>query len=952
MAEVNRIDSIYNVDAIEAEQKAVERLVLASVEQIKQAREQSIDFSINTKNFQDYHKKISDLNKTMTGLAKTSDTVTRSSILLAKQKEAEAKAMLASTRATSAAAKETERAAKATKTAADKAAEAGRPYKQLALAFAAAAKNAQDLAAKYGVMDKRAQAAARTANQLNNQLKAIDASIGNHQRNVGNYGSALQGVGNKIKGLGAQFLAFAGLGSFFSGAINEFVEMDKNVRILENTLRNVGVPEAFGRMEDSANKLAKQFAFLDNDDILKSFNQLVVYGKLTENQINDLIPVIIDFATAQGLTLPEATSTVIKALEGNGRALKEYGIDIKDAKSTTEAFGIIMTQLAPKVEGVGEAFGETASGGLAAARQEFKNLQEEVGGQLVPILATLLGWVNKLLTGFKFLADEVGVVFSDIKDLFGGDLGVLIGEGEGKLKRTAEQMARVEKLAAKGLADVAMQGKSAGEAINELNQRLVLQQTALKKAQANISGVFSTEDVKRYEKAVRVTRLALAELFKLGATDKILGGGDPNKAFNDPAKIKEKQQKIDNSEAERRKANLELYREFDLKRLEDEKKSYQERTQALIDYGNDSAALIELQAANELAQADLSASQRLKIENDKNNALIRLSQELADKLAKLTARNFQVDTSTITSGIKGLPAEIQKALDDYKKAQDKAVEDHEKALEQLHADTKDAVIGLASELEGLFFDIFTNAIEREKNAIQDQIDLLDAQARKDKEVADQTITNVQEKEAAIAVIEARAANKRQQLELRQRQLDQQKARFEKARAVTEIVQSTALAVVNALTQVKALGPGAIALAALIGAIGAVQIARVLAQPIPRYAEGTPEAGHPGGLAVVGDAGKAEGIKLPDGSVYKSPAKDTLVDLPKGTKVFPDYSNMTKPPVYEVAAAVDTTQELRRGFGSVVHAIKRIPQPIIKSERAWTVAHRTGSSFRNYLNRSI
>lgn len=56
--------------------------------------------------------------------------------------------------------------------------------------------------------------------------------------------------------------------------------------------------------------------------------------------------------------------------------------------------------------------------------------------------------------------------------------------------------------------------------------------------------------------------------------------------------------------------------------------------------------------------------------------------------------------------------------------------------------------------------------------------------------------------------------------------------------------------------------------------------------VPQYAQGTD--GHPGGLAVVGDgkgsnAGQ-ELIQTPDGQQYLSPAKSTLVNLPKGTHV--------------------------------------------------------------------
>lgn len=56
--------------------------------------------------------------------------------------------------------------------------------------------------------------------------------------------------------------------------------------------------------------------------------------------------------------------------------------------------------------------------------------------------------------------------------------------------------------------------------------------------------------------------------------------------------------------------------------------------------------------------------------------------------------------------------------------------------------------------------------------------------------------------------------------------------------------------------------------------------------VPQYAKGTD--GHPGGLALVGDGkGRNAGrelIQTPDGKTMLSPAKDTLVNLPKGTQV--------------------------------------------------------------------
>lgn len=87
----------------------------------------------------------------------------------------------------------------------------------------------------------------------------------------------------------------------------------------------------------------------------------------------------------------------------------------------------------------------------------------------------------------------------------------------------------------------------------------------------------------------------------------------------------------------------------------------------------------------------------------------------------------------------------------------------------------------------------------------------------------------------------------------------------------------------------------VALIALTAALGAVQLAAVLAKPIPQYAEGTDD--HKGGLAVVGDAGKHELVMFPGGGFAKTPDYPTLVNLPKHTKIEPDYDKA----VMEMAA---------------------------------------------------
>lgn len=59
--------------------------------------------------------------------------------------------------------------------------------------------------------------------------------------------------------------------------------------------------------------------------------------------------------------------------------------------------------------------------------------------------------------------------------------------------------------------------------------------------------------------------------------------------------------------------------------------------------------------------------------------------------------------------------------------------------------------------------------------------------------------------------------------------------------------------------------------------------------IPHHALGTKS--HPGGKAVVGDGGKSEVIVTPDNKAYVTPDKPTVVDIPKGSKVIPEVTDL-------------------------------------------------------------
>lgn len=128
------------------------------------------------------------------------------------------------------------------------------------------------------------------------------------------------------------------------------------------------------------------------------------------------------------------------------------------------------------------------------------------------------------------------------------------------------------------------------------------------------------------------------------------------------------------------------------------------------------------------------------------------------------------------------------------------------------------------------------------------------------------------------------------------QLAQEKARAEyeielkqfKARqimAIAEVIFKTAPEIARWISTGVLAPVAAIGLAAQAFAIGAIMSQP---EPIPPYKDGTKGIPHPGGPAIVGEAG-VEKVVTTTGEVYYTPPTATLIDLPKGSQVIPNHA---------------------------------------------------------------
>ena len=139
----------------------------------------------------------------------------------------------------------------------------------------------------------------------------------------------------------------------------------------------------------------------------------------------------------------------------------------------------------------------------------------------------------------------------------------------------------------------------------------------------------------------------------------------------------------------------------------------------------------------------------------------------------------------------------------------------------------------------------------------------------------------EEAEARKRAATDRTAAKDAELAKKKADLQTKQAKLDKANAITQSIINTAMAVMKVWGQT---GIGGFALAPIVAALGAIQLATIIAQPIPKYAKGTDN--HPGGLAIVGDGGREEMI-VSGNKAWITPSVPTLVEIPKGAAVLPD-----------------------------------------------------------------
>ncbi len=162
------------------------------------------------------------------------------------------------------------------------------------------------------------------------------------------------------------------------------------------TLAAVTFGEAAEEMGNFASSM-QQVTNFEDDQLLALMSKLSQTFKLNKDEIQQLVPLLLDFTEANkatGMSVESAFDLMGRALNGHTAMLGRYGIVLDDTRLKTEGVSYL-------VEKLGEDYGGTAEA-LADLRLQNANAWGDIQETVGDMLTTL---TNPLLQGLRLLMD-------------------------------------------------------------------------------------------------------------------------------------------------------------------------------------------------------------------------------------------------------------------------------------------------------------------------------------------------------------------------------------------------------------------------------------------------------------------------------------------------------------------------------------------------------------------
>lgn len=796
--------------------------------------------------------------------------------------------------------------------------------------------------------------------KLNQQLKDIDAQMGNYQRNVGNYASGWNGLNVSIQQIARELPALSVSANTFFLAISNnlpmFVDELKKARIeyeLAKKSNQTAIP-VFKQVLSSL--LSWQTALVVGITLLSSYGGEITkwVGSLFDarKEIDYLKQFQEDLNKAQKEGVKNSQDEAVK-LDILYRAAVNLNKPMGERKKAVEELKKQYPSYFKNISDENILAGKAADSyqrlsnailASAKARAVQDRLVEQAKQKLE--LEDQLAEKEEKRTKLESARDQMkaqyessqGAAMDTARDMY-GKLNEQVEDLDEEIGSILNQIYRIDK-ASKDIAnsidieDVTFDPHSVDKAANDLAQY----RENLRNKMADLSVSLIEDEHQR--------NLAAIEKEYKDQIAVIKGYSEEENKLREML-VQERKQKVakENEEYAKKLAEAEEKRIEEKKKYTDEMLRLEEEQSSLriaatstgykelenIITRNYSKGLMSRKEYDE-AMRELekqAANEQLQIQIDTTKKMI----EIAEASGVVSKQQIELQRESIKAmeaeiGSINADDQVKKADDQVKKAEEQqnitrknfeALKGYSSALKDLASDIDSPFAGIfdgmdkgfkimSDKMSGVWKELtdgekmkrttemwtsMVSGIGEMISSIYDrQIEAVEAEQEANEKAGEEEISRIEalEENGAITTEEAEArkraaedktAQKDAKLEKKKAALRTKQAKFEKATSMAE----AAIQIAGGILQtIKQLGfPAAIPMIATLGAMGAIQLATIIATPIPKYAKGTDS--HKGGLAVVGDGGVSETI-VTDKGAYITPSVPTLVDIPKGAKVIP------------------------------------------------------------------
>jgi DNA repair exonuclease SbcCD ATPase subunit len=782
--------------------------------------------------------------------------------------------------------------------------------------------------------------------KLNQQLKDIDAQMGNYQRNVGNYASGWNGLNVSIQQIARELPALSVSANTFFLAISNnlpiFIDELKKARVEYELLKKSGQTATPVFKQVLSSLLSWQTALVVGITLLSSYGGEITkwVGSLFDarKEIDYLKQLQEDLNKAQKEGVKNAQDEAVKldilyrAAVNLNKPMGERKKAVEELKKQYPSYFKNISDENILIGKAADSYQRLSTSIIAAAKaRAIENKLVEKSKERLDLQSEY----NDLIRKEAEINLERSESFNSKNPL-----GIWIGAAKGfSLESVQDEIdsvitkmdtldKEIEELSGSiDIEDVTFNPHSADKASDDLAQ--YIENLRNKMADLSVSLIKDEHErslaaiEKEYKDQIAAVKGYSEEENKLR---EMLGQERMQK-------IAKENEEYDKKLAEAEKKRIEEKKKYtdEMLRLEEEQSSLRIAATS-TGYKELENIITENYSKGLLSRKEYDEAMR-ELERKAANEQLQIQIDAAEKMIEIAEASGVVSKQQIEmlrESIKAMEAEIGSinADDQLKKAEEQqditrrnfeVLKGYSSALKDLASDIDSPFAGIfdgmdkgfsimSDKISGVWGELTDGEkIERTTemwgamvggigsmiSSIYDrQIEAIEAEQEANEKAGEEEISRIEalEERGAITTEEAEArkraaedktAQKNAELEKKKAALRTKQAKFEKATSIAEAAIQIAGGILQTIEQLGF--PAAIPMIAALGAMGAIQLATIIATPIPKYAKGTDS--HKGGLAVVGDGGVPETIVTEKGA-YITPSVPTLVDIPKGAKVIP------------------------------------------------------------------